>query len=96
LDDRVYVVERSFSMLGGFRNRIVSLLVDDVRAGAKLEGEELAAFKWGSLGENFEAIAARRGPDGRIRLYLLSDDNFSFLQETLFVQLVFDPEGNAF
>ncbi len=96
LDDRIYVVERRFSLLGGFRNRIVSLPVGDVRPGAKLEGKELAAFQWGRLGENFEAIAARRGSDGRIRLYLLADDNFSFLQETLLVQLSLDDEGELF
>ena len=96
LDNRIYVVERSFSLLDGFRNRIVSLVVEDIRPGATLEGEELAAFRWGRLGENFEAIAAHRGPDGRIRLYLLADDNFSFLQQTLLVQMILDPEAAAF
>jgi hypothetical protein len=96
LDDKIYVVERGFSLLGGFQSRIVSLSVEAIRPGAKLEGEELAAFRWGRLGENFEAIAARRGPDDRIRLYLLADDNFSFLQRTLLIQMVLDPEGKSF
>jgi hypothetical protein len=95
LDDRIYVVERSFSLLGGFQNRIVALSANDVRPGVKLEGDELAAFKWDSLGENFEAIAAKRGADGRTRLYLLADDNFSFLQETLLVQLLLNGGGEA-
>ncbi len=33
--------------------------------------------------DNFEGIAARRLPDGRVRLYIISDDNFSGRQRTL-------------
>lgn len=33
--------------------------------------------------DNFEGIAARQMPDGRIRLFLISDDNFSTSQRTL-------------
>jgi hypothetical protein len=38
--------------------------------------------------DNFEGIAAKEMPDGRIRLYLISDDNFSANQRTLL--MVFD------
>ncbi|MEM8950521.1 MAG: esterase-like activity of phytase family protein [Pseudomonadota bacterium] len=93
LDDRVYVVERSFSLLGGFYTRIVSLASDAIRPGARLEGTQLAAFRWGRLGENFEGISARRGPDGNVVLYLLADDNFSFLQDTLLVQMSLTTTG---
>ena len=93
LEDIVYIVERAFSLLGGFRTRIVSLQSDLIEPGARLETKELAAFRWGDFGENFEAIVARRGPDGRIFLYLLTDDNFSFFQETLLVQLSFSTRA---
>lgn len=33
--------------------------------------------------DNYEGIAARQMPDGRIRLYVISDDNFSKTQRTL-------------
>jgi Esterase-like activity of phytase len=33
--------------------------------------------------DNFEGIAARALPDGRVRLYVISDDNFSAKQRTL-------------
>lgn len=39
---------------------------------------------------NFEGIAAREMPDGRVRLYLISDNNFSAGQRTLL--MVFDFE----
>ncbi len=96
LDDHIYVVERSFSLLGGFRNRIATLSTNDVRPGAKLWGQELAAFQWGLLGENFEGIAARRGADGAAKLYLLTDDNFSFLQKTLLIQISLNDSGLPF
>jgi hypothetical protein len=95
LGDRMYTVERSFSLLGGFRSRIVTFAADAVRRKARIEGEELAAFRWGQLGENFEGIAARRAPDGRTLLYLLTDDNFSFLQSTLLLQLSLPAEASS-
>lgn len=33
--------------------------------------------------DNFEGIAAKRMPDGRVRLFIVSDDNFSASQRTL-------------
>src|SRR5690606_8642149 len=38
--------------------------------------------------DNFEGIAAKEMPDGRVRLYLISDNNFSSRQRTLL--MVFD------
>lgn len=93
LENTVYVVERKFSMLGGFRTRIVTVATDAIRPGARVQGTELAAFRIGDFGENFEGISVRRGPDGRIFLYLLADDNFAFFQETLLIQLSLSTEG---
>ncbi|MGI9509809.1 MAG: esterase-like activity of phytase family protein [Geminicoccaceae bacterium] len=93
LEKTVFVVERRFSLIGGFQTRIVALSTEAIRPGARVKGTELAAFRYNDIGENFEAIAARRAPDGRILLYLLADDNFSFFQETLLVQLSLSTEG---
>ena len=93
LDDMIYLLERRFSLLDGFESRLVALPTAAVKAGARIEGTELAAFRWGDIGENFEGIAARRAPDGRILLYLLADDNFSIFQETLLVQLSLATEA---
>jgi hypothetical protein len=40
--------------------------------------------------DNFEGIAAKQMPDGRVRLYIISDNNFSASQRTLL--MVFDLE----
>jgi hypothetical protein len=92
LDDVIYVVERRFSVLGGFAARIVRLATADVVPGARLEGEELALLRSPLLVDNFEGIAARRGADGRTLLYLVSDDNFTVLQRTLLLQFALIEE----
>ena len=38
--------------------------------------------------DNFEGIAARQMPDGSVRLYVISDDNFSIIQRTLLLQFM--------
>ncbi len=86
LDDTIYVVERSFSLLRGFTSRIVTLPAAAVHPGARLVGRVLAELRPPLIGENFEGIAVRRGPDGQVLLYLVSDDNFMALQRTLLLQ----------
>jgi hypothetical protein len=91
LDDVLFVLERQFSWLGGFVSRIVALPAGEVVPGARLRGVELARLQQPLIGENFEGIAARRAPDGRIVLYLISDDNFILLQQTILLQLALEP-----
>lgn len=80
---RVVVVERRFSLIGGLAARVVIIDPGDAAAGGVVEPHELARLEPPLSIDNFEAIAAARGPDGRTILYLLSDDNFSPLQSTL-------------
>jgi hypothetical protein len=93
LGDTIYVVERSFSLLSGFQSRIVTLPAAAVRPGARLIGEVLAELHPPLVGENFEGIAVRRGGDGRVLLYLVSDDNFFALQRTLLLQFSLPGSG---
>lgn len=87
LGSDVYVIERRFSLLGGFRSQISVLSAKQLSAGRSLKPMMLARFRYGDLGENFEAIAAKKAPDGRTLLYLLADDNFSIFQRTVLLQL---------
>ena len=87
LGSTMYVVERQFSLLGGFQSRILAVPAEQLTSGNVFEGELLARFRYGDLGENFEAITARQAPDGRIMIYLLSDDNFNVFQQTVLLQL---------
>lgn len=88
--DDLLVLERAAQTLSGFRVRLVRLAASDIRSGAQLRGEELA--RWGRplTIDNFEALATRRGPDGEILIYLLSDDNFSLFQRTLLLMFALE------
>jgi hypothetical protein len=90
LDDTVYVLERGLS-LGGLLARVVMLDAAQVRPGARLVGRELALLHPPAISENFEGLAVRRTPDGRVLIYLLSDDNFTAFLRTLFLQFVLRP-----
>ncbi|HVY87719.1 MAG TPA: esterase-like activity of phytase family protein [Hyphomonadaceae bacterium] len=54
----------------------------------KTGARRLADFNFLVTIDNFEGIAAKPMPDGRIRLYVISDDNFSSTQRTLL--MIFD------
>jgi hypothetical protein len=43
--------------------------------------------------DNFEGVAARQMPDGRVRLYVIADDNFSAKQRTLLMVYDVPPRG---
>ncbi len=79
----VLVLERRFTWLGGFASRIVRLRRADLRAGAVLDGAEVALIDGPLTVENFEGIAVRPLPGGGAHVYLVSDDNFHTLQRTL-------------
>jgi len=92
LDQVIYVLERRFDLLkGGFVARIMALDTAQVEAGAPLQGRELGRLSWPALSENFEGIAVHPGSDGRILLYLISDDNFLPIQRTLLLQFSLAP-----
>ena len=79
----VLVLERRFSLLGGWSARVVRLARGDIRAGAVLRGAEIARISSPLTRDNFEGLGTARGPRGETLIYLLSDDNFSALQSTL-------------
>jgi hypothetical protein len=90
LDDTIYVLERGLS-LGGLLARVVMLDAAEVRPGARLVGRELGVLRPPAISENFEGLAVRRAPDGRVLLYLLSDDNFSAFLRTVLLQFALRP-----
>jgi hypothetical protein len=71
----------------------VPLDVEQIRPGEALVGHELARLGRPAISENFEGIGVRGGADGRVLLYLVSDDNFLPFQQTLLLQFSLDePE----
>ncbi len=82
--DDFVALERFYAPVIGVRTRITRIAADSLEAayaGARVT--EWAFLAPPLLLDNFEAIAATRGPDGGLRLYILSDNNFSGQQRTL-------------
>ena len=83
-DGSSIVLERSFSLFfGGFGTRLVRVAAGAWVGGAIVEGTELARLRPPLLVDNYEGIAATRGHDGTILLWLIADDNYMSLQRTL-------------
>ena len=94
-DGDVLLVERDFSLLGAALVRLSVVARATIRPGARLVSRTLAELAPPLSVDNFEAAAARTAPDGATLIYLLSDDNQSFLQRTLLFQLRVEPAAAA-
>ncbi len=79
----VLVLSRYFKLLGGFKARLERIPAAAIGGGAALKGELLARFAPPLTVDNFEGVAVTRDADGATLVYILSDDNFHFLQRTL-------------
>jgi len=91
-DGGLYMLERRFSLLGGLGMELRHIGPGEIREGARLKGEVLANLSFQDANvDNMEGIAVRRGPNGEIFLYIISDDNYSPLQRTLL--LMFEVRG---
>ncbi|MDE0148942.1 MAG: esterase-like activity of phytase family protein [Rhodospirillaceae bacterium] len=79
----IAVLERHYTPATGVSARIVLLSRSAVAPGGTVRGRELLHLAPSMTVDNFEGIAARRSPDGKTVLYILSDDNFNPQQRTL-------------
>jgi hypothetical protein len=79
------VLTRAYNPLAGARVRLQRIPLAAVAPGARLDGPVLAHFRAPYIVDNFEGVAARRIA-GETRVYILSDDNFNFVQRTLLLE----------
>jgi hypothetical protein len=86
-DGRLYVLEREFSWVG-FRTRVRSFAIG---TDALTDEATLLATRLNEL-DNMEGISVWTDPRGRIRVTLISDDNFFRLQQTMFAEYVLDED----
>ena len=83
-DGLLYVVERDFSLLGGFAVRLRRADLagwPDLRPETVLDSRGL---------DNLEGVALWTDAAGRRRMVLVADDNFSPFQRTLFLEIALD------
>lgn len=76
-DGRFYLLEREFHGLAGFASRVRSFAL-----GAALSDERTELQSSPGLHDNLEGLAVWRDRTGAIRLTMVSDDNFLFVQRT--------------
>jgi len=78
----VVTLERRYSPLGGVGARLRLIEADSIIPGAVLDGEELANFGGSHTVDNMEGLAIRE-IDGRVELFIISDNNQNPLQRNL-------------
>lgn len=80
------LLERRFNMLSGISMRLRRIAADDIRPGARLDGDVLFSAGMACQIDNMEGLDIWRRDDGAVMLSLVSDDNGSFLQRTLYLE----------
>jgi hypothetical protein len=90
----LYLLERHY--FGPLRGVVIAVRRIDagtIKAGARLQGQELAAFTMHENIDNMEGLALHRGPHGETLLTMISDDNYNPIQRTLL--LMFEVTDKA-
>ncbi|KLN59437.1 hypothetical protein WH96_17380 [Kiloniella spongiae] len=82
------LLERVFSFLGGFKTSLRFFPASEIQTALSMpdyvmRGDILATFEGAQSIDNMEGISSRVGTNGETLIYLLSDDNLSFAQDTL-------------
>ncbi len=81
--EQLYILERKFDGFWGFSSRIRRFNIG-AEAGETLLTTEAGRF------DNLEGIALWQPADGAVRVVLISDDNFFFLQKNQLVEMVLE------
>lgn len=84
-DGDAVILERRFSLFGGFGCRLRRIAAGTIRPDARVEGEVLYESEASHQVDNMEGLAVHR-EGGETVLSLISDNNFSALQRTLLLE----------
>jgi hypothetical protein len=87
-DGRLYVLERRFSLFGGFTINIQRYPRMPASEADQLSPELLLTLTAAEGADNMEGLEVWRDAGGRTRLTLISDDNFNPLQRTLAMEFI--------
>jgi hypothetical protein len=80
------VLERHFSFLRGVGMRIRRIPLEAIKPGALIDGEALIQAGNAHQIDNMEAMAVHKNAAGETIITLVSDDNFSRLQQTILLR----------
>ena len=85
-DGNILLLERSFSPVRGASARISIIKNEDLKPNSVILPLTLDTLKPPMVVDNFEGISFLKLNDGGYYIFILSDDNFNFLQKTLLYQ----------
>jgi hypothetical protein len=91
-DGDLLILERKFSLIGGFGMRLRLIHAADIAPGKTVDGTVLVTADDRDDIDNMEGLAVRPGPNGETLLTLISDDNQSILQRTVLLQFALPPQ----
>ncbi|MEO3389279.1 esterase-like activity of phytase family protein [Mesorhizobium sp. CAU 1741] len=87
-DGDLLLLERRFSLAQGIAMRLRRIAGANLRQGAVVDGEVLMEADLAYHIDNMEGLDVWRRGDGALIVSLLSDDNQSFLQRTIYLEFV--------
>lgn len=83
---RLLLLERSFSMARGVGMQLRMIDLNTIAPGATVDGEIILTTDMRYQIDNMEGIDVFRTADGALRIGMISDDNRSILQRTLYLE----------
>lgn len=89
-DGDLLVLERRFNMRQGVGMRLRKIAADDIKPNATIDGPIVLEADFSHQIDNMEAMDIWRDGQGRLRLGIVSDDNRSFLQRSLYLEFIID------
>lgn len=87
------VLERRFTYRDGLSMRIRMISADDIRPGATVNGPELLNANLDYTIDNMEGLSVWQNAAGETMVSLISDDNQSFLQSTVYLEFRYEGLG---
>jgi hypothetical protein len=95
-DGSILLLERRFRWNEGVKVRLRLLGPDELRPGARVQGETILDATMSQEIDNMEGLAVHSGPGSETIITMISDNNFnSAIQRTLLLQFAFDGSGVA-
>lgn len=82
------VLERRFTIANGIAMRLRRIKGDEIKAGAVLDGEVIMEAGLVHRIDNMEAMSIYENDKGETVIALLSDDNHSLIQRTIFLEFI--------
>ncbi|RLQ88633.1 esterase-like activity of phytase family protein [Notoacmeibacter ruber] len=89
---RLLLLERSFSLARGVGMQLRVIDLNEIKPGAVVDGEVILTTDMRYQIDNMEGIDVFRTEDGATRIGIISDDNKSLLQRTLYLEFEFDAQ----